>query len=383
MTKNPNISKHSLDLTLAKLEGIGPRIRAAADEISSQRRLPADLVAAFRAAGLHRLFLPRELGGLEARPAQVVRLVSALAAADGSAGWCAAIAAGAGYFGGILPRDGAELIFADPDTALAAVFEPRGTAESVDDELRLSGRWAFASTCLHADFIGFAAIFPTLGAAPRLAFVPRASVQIHDTWQVAGLRGTGSHDCSLERVPVDPRLMCALGDVSWSDAPLWRLPTMTALGPLMAAAPLGMARGAIDDLMQRVSQSAASDRRFVDDEQNLAELATCDAALRAAEALLLSMCDEAWFVVERGAMPLALLRAQVFMACQHALDTAVAVASSAHRLAGSAGVYDGNRVLRIMQDTHTTRQHAYFARRHRPNITRALAGLKGSSQALL
>jgi hypothetical protein len=71
------------------------------------------------------------------------------------------------------------------------------------------------------------------------------------------------------------------------------------------------------------------------------------------------------------------------MACQHVLDTAVTVASTAHRLAGSAAVYDGNRYLRVLQDVHTARQHAYFARRHRPSIARALAGLKGSSPAPL
>ena len=375
-------SRTSEEKTLLAVEALIDVVRAAGGEIARERRLPEHVVAALRASGIHRLLLPYELGGLAARPAVLVTAVMTLAAADGSTGWCAAIGAGSNFFAGLLPEAGAREVFTDPDAPGAGMFSPLGRVEQDGDDLLLSGRWPFTSNCLHAASVAFGAHVPGPDPTPRLVFVPRSAVEIHDTWHSAGLRGTGSHHCSLTRVRIDARHTCGFADSPWPDSPLWRLPAFTVLGPALAAAPLGMARGAVAELLTLIRAPQAVGPKLCDDEQGLAAISECAAAVDAAEASLLEACERAWQHAKSGAPIDSTLRARVFMACQHALDTAVSVASTAHRLAGGAGAFEGNRFLGILQDTHTARQHVFFAHRHRPAAARALAGLPVSAAPL-
>jgi indole-3-acetate monooxygenase len=69
-------------------------VRAHQEEIERDRRMPDAVVNAMRRSGLHRLAMPSELGGSEVPVAATADAIAAVAAANGSAGWCAAIGAG-------------------------------------------------------------------------------------------------------------------------------------------------------------------------------------------------------------------------------------------------------------------------------------------------
>src|SRR4051794_7344765 len=88
----------------AAAQGLARRIRDRGAEIEQAGNLPADIVAALRAAGVFRLWMPIELGGYEATPAEVLRVVQLLAAADGSAGWCVATGVASNIAGALLPE---------------------------------------------------------------------------------------------------------------------------------------------------------------------------------------------------------------------------------------------------------------------------------------
>jgi alkylation response protein AidB-like acyl-CoA dehydrogenase len=81
-------------------------VHAAADEIERSRRLPEAVVAALHDTGINRLLIPAALGGLEAPISDVMDIMERIAAADGSAGWCAAIGAGSNVFAGYMPATG-------------------------------------------------------------------------------------------------------------------------------------------------------------------------------------------------------------------------------------------------------------------------------------
>ena len=50
----------------AQITGLLPEIEAAAQQIESERQLPATLVARLKKAGAFRLLIPEAFGGLEA-----------------------------------------------------------------------------------------------------------------------------------------------------------------------------------------------------------------------------------------------------------------------------------------------------------------------------
>ncbi len=91
---------------------------------------------------------------------------------------------------------------------VVGVFAPRGRAERSADGFRVSGRWPFASGVQHCDWAmggcvvqsdGEPELLPNGMPDVRLMLMPAASLEVLDTWSVAGLRGTGSHDMSRER----------------------------------------------------------------------------------------------------------------------------------------------------------------------------------------
>ncbi len=304
-----------------------------------------------------------------------MEVVEHLAAVDGSTAWAAAIGFGTSVFAGYLPPDGAAEVFADPDQSNASMFAPLGDAAAAPDgTLRLTGRWPFTSNCEQAAWIGLGARFPG-EPAPRLAFAPRSEVTIHPTWDVVGLRATASNDTSVTNLTAHRRHSCSFADRPWPEGPLWRLPLFAALAPLLAAVPLGVARGALDEVnRQAISRRAQMRCSLLDDHLGMGDLGAADATLRAARAGLLEVLDHCWDLAQADAPIDRALQARAFLAAQHCTDTAVEVCATAHRLGGGAAAYRTNPLLRALRDVETARQHMMFNRGLRPHLARTLAG---------
>ena len=81
-------------------------VAGAVEEIERGRRLPDRVVSALRDSGIHRLAIPRELGGIEAPVTAAMDTFERLAAVDGSTAWCAVIGAGSNLFAGYLAGAG-------------------------------------------------------------------------------------------------------------------------------------------------------------------------------------------------------------------------------------------------------------------------------------
>ncbi len=66
---------------------LAPRIRAAADQIEADRKLPDDLADAIAKAKLWSLITPAEYGGADVDPLTAILAVESIGGADGSVGW--------------------------------------------------------------------------------------------------------------------------------------------------------------------------------------------------------------------------------------------------------------------------------------------------------
>lgn len=356
-----------------------PLVRARADDADRARALADDVVEALRTTGMNRLFVPAELGGLEAAVVDMMDVVEHLAAVDGSTAWAAMIGAGSNIFAGYLPETGAQRVFADPDQANATMLAPSGTLVPARGAYRLSGRWPFTSNCLHSAWIGLGALVDGedgIDPVLRVAFVRASDVTIEDTWDSAGLRGTGSHHVVADDVLVDRDHTCIFNGQPWASTCLWRLPLATMFLPLLACVPLGVARGALDEIARQARQGRQARRgQLVDDPIALADVGTVDARLRAARAGLREAVLEAH---ERAQHRLTIdptLQARVCLAAQAASDTGVEATSVAHSIGGGDAAYRTSPLLRALADVHASRQHLMLARTHRGELTKALVGL--------
>jgi alkylation response protein AidB-like acyl-CoA dehydrogenase len=361
------------------VERLLPIVAEAVEEIEGTSRLPDRVVQALHDSGIHRVAVPRELGGLETPVSDVLDVLERLAAVDASTAWCAVIGAGTNLFAGYLPEATAREVFADPDQGNATMFAPTGRTVADGDHHLLTGRWSFTSNCLHSEWAGLGAFVDGLDQTPRVAFVPTSALTVEDTWRSAGLRGTGSHHVSATDVPVTPDHWCTFFDEPWPSGTMWRLPIYSVLLPCLTAVPLGIARGAIDEVARQVREGRAARRGQVhDDPVAMAEFAAADARLRAARAGLHEAVDEARQHAEAGEPIDRVLQARILLACLHATDTAVATTSAAHQLGGGAAAFSGNRLLRALCDVEAARQHLLFSHKHLPELAKPLAGLEAT-----
>src|SRR3954452_24691408 len=90
------------DQLLAAAEALTPLIEGCADQAVQDRQLPAPLVAALTEEGIFRMAIPAARGGVEVEPGTMMRVFEAIAAVDGSTGWCAMIGSANGVLAGFL-----------------------------------------------------------------------------------------------------------------------------------------------------------------------------------------------------------------------------------------------------------------------------------------
>ena len=78
----------------------------------------------------------------------------------------------------------------------------------------------------------------------------KARLEVIDTWSVSGLCGTGSQDVAATEVTVPAtRGVSLFTDRPGEDGPLYAFPLFGLLALGIAAVAMGIARGAIDDLL--------------------------------------------------------------------------------------------------------------------------------------
>lgn len=347
---------------------LAPLLRGAADEAERARRLPAPVVAALSDAGLFALCVPRAFGGAEAEPAVLIATIEALAQADGAAGWCAMIGSTSSVLAGYLAPADARAIYR-PGTVSGGAFAPQGKAVAAGDGFRVSGRWAFASGCQHCAWLMGGAVVLDDGAPRRLAsgapdtrlfLFPAGDAEIIDTWDVSGLRGTGSHDIAVRDVVVPgARSVSLVVDRPTATGPLYAFPVFGLLALGIAAVALGIARRALDELEALAADKVPSLARRPLRDRPVVQTATAEAeaTLAAARAFVLEAVDAAWRTAAAGD-PLSIPgRARLRLAATHAVRSAARVVDVAYDAGGGSAIYAKSPLQRCFRDVHAVTQH--------------------------
>jgi alkylation response protein AidB-like acyl-CoA dehydrogenase len=129
---------------------------------------------------------------------------------------------------------------------------PTTTAVEVDGGYRFDGRKSFCSQAPAAGVLSTCAVLGTPGpdAVVLHAGVPLSSagVQIVETWDTLGMRGTASHDVVFEGVFVPAEKIIGRRTYGALTGPL--LAAAIHFAPVAGAAYLGVARGACDEAVR-------------------------------------------------------------------------------------------------------------------------------------
>jgi 3-hydroxy-9,10-secoandrosta-1,3,5(10)-triene-9,17-dione monooxygenase len=220
-------------------------LRREADAAERDSRLTEAATAALRDAGLFRLGVPQRFGGYEVFPATFIDVSAEVALACPSSAWVLGVSYGAQVIAGSFGEQARTDLWGDSaDTPMCGAFAGLGvTASSADGGLVISGSWPWASGCYQAEWALLGGI-PEAGpdGGPGLAVVPLSDLSIKDTWDMAGMRGTGSNTLVADHVFVPEHRLRAAADMVHGNGdpargPLYKIPVgplmLTLMGPLL------------------------------------------------------------------------------------------------------------------------------------------------------
>ena len=360
-------------------------LRALSAETDTTSALPDRVIRDLAEGGFFRMLTPRSIGGLEVEPLEFVEALSTLAQGDSAAAWCAMVGSTTGLATAYLPHDVGQALWAGAEPlAMAGVFAPFGRVERADGGYLLTGRWPFVSGCLHASTFMLGGFIPATesGRAGVAAFfADRGAVEIHGTWKVGGLRGTGSHDVSVSSVFVpDAHVVSLTQDVPTHDGPLFRFPIFGLLACGVAAVGLGIARASLDDFRAQNCRPGEHTNAAKDSLVQVA-IAGAEGRLRAARALMSQELERIYRLDGAGRLG-AQDAADVRLVALEATAAARAAVDTVYHASGGAAVYERNRQERHFRDIHVLTQHIMVSPRASKLVARVLMGIDTDTSQL-
>jgi 3-hydroxy-9,10-secoandrosta-1,3,5(10)-triene-9,17-dione monooxygenase len=253
-------AKPSVDELVARAAGLKGVLAERAVATERNGRVSAEVTSLLEQADLMRITKPALFGGLEYGPTALIRVGHELGRGCGSTAWCAMVSNGHNWFASYWPIEAQQDVWSEqPRNLLAGTASPTGRAVATDGGWLITGKWPWASNCDNADWFYVSCMMTDASGQPAgigWFLTPAADIAIdHDSWNVAGLKGTGSKTLYADTpVFVPTHRVLDYGAMSSGGAPGAALPgavlanfgfsTFAAaclVGPI-----LGMARGALD-----------------------------------------------------------------------------------------------------------------------------------------
>jgi 3-hydroxy-9,10-secoandrosta-1,3,5(10)-triene-9,17-dione monooxygenase len=368
MTASANPTRDAL---IERARDLIPVLRERAAEAEALRRLPDATHAAFRDAGLYRLYQPRRYGGYEADYQLQIDIAAELGRGCGSSAWVQSILASHSWVHGMLGQDAQDEVWGKtPDAIIASGFPTRGaSATPVEGGFVVDGRWSFTSGVDHCEWSHLNLLLPRPGQPPQhyFAAVPARDYRIVDDWHVAGMRGTGSKSIELAKifVPAHRALdthACVGGPTAGSalsPGPLFRMPLFALFAHGIVGPAVGMALGALDEVLAplRAARRSQAGLAVADQPTVQVRLAEASAEIDAARAILKAASDEATALAQADMLPTLEQRVRWRRNGAYAGSLCLRAVERLHPLAGANGLADTSPFQRAFRDIHGACAH--------------------------
>lgn len=340
--------------------------------------------AAMRASGVLRMLQPKEFGGAEAHPVDFFEAAMEIGSHYGSAGWVT----------GVVGVHAWELAQADPilqqevwghdvDTWVASPYAPFGRAKPVDGGYLFSGRWPFSSGTDCCDWVVLGGMVTdpdgSVGQPPvvRHFFLPRSDYEIdHSSWNVMGLKGTGSKDVIVRDAFVpDYRVLdqeqVYNGGAAAEQRPgssLYAMPFGSMFSAAITSATIGIAEGALAAFVAYTRQrkappstQSAGNARLGLNPHDLVAIGEASADIQASGLHTLADVNRLYEVLESGQQITTDMRIEVRRNQVRASRRAVAAIDTLFDNAGGSSLKADQPLQRAWRDGHAALAHVLNA----------------------
>ncbi|MCV7170001.1 hydroxylase [Mycobacterium manitobense] len=363
-------------------ERVIDRVMELADQFKEQAveaeklgQLSEATVKNMKAAGSIRLLQPAEYAGFEVHPREFAETVMATAALDPAAGWVNGVVGVHPYqLAYADPRVAQEVWATDVDTWIASPYAPQGVAKPVDDGYLFNGRWQFSSGTDACDWIILGAMVGDADGKPVMPpqilhmILPRSDYEIvDDSWDVVGLRGTGSKDVIVRDAFVPAyRTMDGLKVMDGTaqieagmTKTLYKMPWSTMFPLGISAATIGICEGALaahlDYQRERVGANGTA---IKDDPYVMFAIGDAAADIEASRQALLANVDRVYDMVDAGKEVSFADRAAVRRSQVKAVWRAVAAVDQIFSRSGGNALRMDKPLQRYWRDAHAGVAHA-------------------------
>jgi alkylation response protein AidB-like acyl-CoA dehydrogenase len=361
---------------------LADQFREQAVEAEKLGQLPDATVKSMKSIGSIRLLQPKGHGGLEVHPREWAETVMATAALDPAAGWVNGVVGVHPYqFAYADPRVAEEVWGDDVDTWIASPYAPQGIAKPVDGGYVFNGRWQFSSGTDACDWIILGAMVGGADGKPVMPpqilhmILPRKDYEIvADSWDVVGLRGTGSKDVIVNdafvpayRTMDGTKVMDGTAQIeAGMTKTLYKMPWSTMFPLGISSATIGICEGALaahlDYQRERVSAAGTA---IKDDPYVLYSIGEAAAEIDASRQALLANVDKVYDAVDAGHDVSFEERAAVRRSQVRAVWRAVAAVDQIFARSGGNALRMDKPLQRYWRDAHAGMAHAI----HTPGTT--------------
>ena len=355
----------SAEALVAAARAMIPTLKARAQTQADNRRLLPETVAEMKAAGFFRVLQPKRWGGYEMDPVAFADVQMALAEGDMSTAWVYGVVGVHAFQIALFDDRAARDVWGkDNATLIASTYMPTGRATPAEGGWRFSGKWKFSSGVEHCAWVFLGGLTDKGDYCTFL--LPKADYTVVDTWDVMGLKGTGSQDIAVSDVFVPDYRVHKTADAYGGTSPgnavntghLYRYPFVQVFFRAVTNGCIGALQALLDDFraygaarMTTVGSSTSNDP---------------DAQLACAEAA--SAIDEMKLVLRRnfaeidaaarkGELPTTQQRLLYRYQSSEVAERCLNLAAKIFKSAGGSGLYSTQSFGRIYADLIAARQH--------------------------
>lgn len=361
---------------LAAASALVPVLAERAADTEVLRRMSPETERDLHTAGIFRVLQPARIGGDEFDYVALVDFSAELARGDASVGWVFANLASHHWMLGMFPEQAQARVWGDdPDVLIASAFIfPKGHADRVEGGYRLSGRWPFSSGVDPSKWNMLAGIVQPMDeiepAEQRVFLLPASAYTVIDTWQVAGLCGTGSKDVEVTGVFVPEEMTLAVSDLKGDPPPgaavnpnpLYRIPVFALFPYVLSGVALGNAQALLEDFTAKMRHKTAkySGARISDFQSTQVRIAAAGARIDAARRIMRGSCIEAMEDARRGHIPDMTTKTRYRRDGAYAVGLCTEAVDLLFSSAGADALYSASSMQRRFRDAHAIATHIAF-----------------------
>lgn len=342
-----------------------------AEDAERCRRLPPETIRDFQDSGLASLLLPARFGGRQAPLPTLLDPVRRMAHGCTSSAWTLGFYTLHNWMLSLFPIEAQEEIFRSGPVLAPAPLAPTGRGQVVDDGIRLTGRWSWATGIMTADWVIVGAIVEDGEKPyPALLVLPADEAEVADVWHTSGMCATGSNDVVITDALVPRHRVVSVRDIyggtapgsAVHTAPAYRWPMVPALALLAAMPALGTAERVADLFEERVKQRVLAYSVAAQKDQPAAQIRLGDARvrLRALRALVADTAAGIESLVARGERVPRARRAEARMAAAYTVHESRSVIADLMEASGASAHFLANPLQRAKRDVDIISGHVVF-----------------------